>query len=189
MEIPTKIEMTHSQLAGTAPSSADQLVRDFYQHVRYFAQSILNDADDADDIAQEALIVAMSSLAKYRGEAAFKTWLYSITLNLCRQHFRKLRSRRTLSLTLKTIEITHGAQPPPEEIVARNESDRRLWAAVDSLDEEHRVAIVLRYVHDLAVKDIAFIMKTKEGTIHSRLHRARQNLQRLLGDKWDGGRS
>jgi RNA polymerase sigma-70 factor (ECF subfamily) len=175
--------MTQSHPVGVVPSSADQLVRDFYQPVQYFAQSILNDPDDADDVAQEALIVAMSSLSKYRGESSFKTWLFSITLNLCRQHFRKLRSRRTLATALQAVEMTAGQPPAPEDIVSRHEADRRLWAAVDALDEEHRTAIVLRYVHDLEIKEIAFITRTKEGTVHSRLHRARLNLQRMLADK------
>lgn len=179
----TGIDLRQPHSAGALPASADQLVQDYYQQVQYFAHSILNDADDADDIAQEALIVAMSSMAKYRGEASFKTWLFSITLNLCRQHFRKLRSRRMLSMALRSAELAQGSHPPPEEVVSRSEGDRRLWRAVETLDDDLRTVIVLRYVHDLEAKEIAYITKTKEGTVHSRLHRARHHLQRILGGK------
>lgn len=175
--------MTHPQAAEMPPVSADQLVRDYYEHVWHFAYSLLDDRDDADDAAQEALIATLSSLASYRGEAAFKTWLYSITLNVCRRHFRKTRSNKTLSIALRTAEITGDPEHAPEEIVARREADRRLWAAVDRLEEDQRVVIVLRYGHELSVKDIAFIMKTGQAAIHTRLHRARRNLQRLLGDQ------
>lgn len=187
MELPSGIEMTQSEAARTPPATADQLVRDFYDQVWHFAQSILDSDEDADDIDQETLVVAMSSLSRYRGEAAFKTWLFSIALNLCRRHYRKMRSGKTLSIALRTAHLASVQEAAPEEVVTRRDTDRRLWAAVDSLEEDQRLVIVMRYAHELAVREIAFIMKTKEATIHTRLHRARTNLQRLLGGRRDGG--
>ena len=77
----------------------------------------------------------------------------------------------------------HLSQPvaSPEEAAAQNEAHRQLWQAVDSLDEKHRLPVILRYVHELTVAEIAASLGTNEGTIHSRLHYARKALLDRLG--------
>jgi RNA polymerase sigma-70 factor (ECF subfamily) len=68
----------------------------------------------------------------------------------------------------------------PEHAVETAERDHDLWAAVDSLDDKHRLVIALRYVHELPVAEIAQVLEINEGTVHSRLHYARRQLARQL---------
>lgn len=158
----------------------DDLVRQCYPAVLRFAHSILDDPDDADDAAQEALINAVAALDRYRGDSSFKTWLYAITLNTCRTHLRKRKVRQSVVNAIRLIVPTRPATPSPEEAAAQNESDRLLWAAVDALDEKHRLVVVLRYAHDLSTREIAEMLRVSEGTVHSRLHYAREKLLKRL---------
>lgn len=158
----------------------DALVEQYYPHVLRFAHSILDNHDEAEDAAQEALIAAVGSLAKFRGESTFKTWLYGITLNVCRGHMRKRKMRQSVEQALQLVQVVAGNQPTPEDATQRLESDNELWRAVDGLDDAHKTAVILRYVHELPVRDISRIMRINEGTVHSRLHYARRMLQQHL---------
>jgi RNA polymerase sigma-70 factor (ECF subfamily) len=180
MSLHSDIDPAATRRMAPTPATIDAVVRDYYPHVQRFAHSILNDPDEAEDAAQEAMIAAVNSLEKFRGESSFKTWLYGITLNICRGHLRKKRTRQTVANALTAFQLVMGHQPTPEESAARNESERELWSAVDSLDEGHRMVVILRYVHELPVREIAEIMRLNEGTVHSRLHYARRTLARKL---------
>src|SRR5262245_54811373 len=83
--------------------SLDELARDSFPAAYRFAASILDDPDDAEDAAQEAVISALAALDKYRGESSFRTWLFAITLNACRKYLRKRKARRTLDSALQLL--------------------------------------------------------------------------------------
>jgi RNA polymerase sigma-70 factor (ECF subfamily) len=92
---------------------------------------------------------------------------------------RKRRVRSSVQMALRFVMHSASA-PTPEDLASQSDSDRRLWSAVDTLDDKHRMPIVLRYVHDLPVQEIAGILGISEGTVHSRLHYAREKLQKIL---------
>jgi len=158
------------------------LVRDYYPYVRRLALTILDDPHEADDAAQETFIAACRALPAYRGEAKPKTWLTSIAVNTCRGRLRKLKVRWAMAATLEALYSLVGRQPSPEEAAIRLEGDRQLWAAVDALGEKHRLPVILRYAHELTVPEIAEVIGTSQGTVHSRLHYARKKLQARLGN-------
>jgi len=164
------------------PALVDSLVQQHYPHVQRFALSILNDPDEAEDAAQEALIAAVGSLGKFRGDSSFKTWLFGITLNVCRGRIRKQRMRSSVTQALQMAHLVSGSAPSPEDATARMEMDGALWKAVDGLDEGHRTVVIMKYVHELPVRDIARIMGINEGTVHSRLHYARKTLAQRLAE-------
>jgi RNA polymerase sigma-70 factor (ECF subfamily) len=145
------------------------------------AISILDDPAEAAGATQEALIAALEALGSYRGDSAFSTWLYTITVNVCRARFRKRRSRERLKRLLQGIFLLKSQdQSGPERVILQNEADAALWRAVNGLGEKHRLVVVLRYYHDLPIKEIAQILNVKEGTIHSRLYTARERLRTVL---------
>ncbi len=184
MSLHSELDPAVIRSQASDPTLVDSLVQQFYPHVQRFALSILDDPDDAEDAAQEALIAAVGSLAKFRGDSTFKTWLYGITLNVCRGHLRKRRMRNSATQALRIVESLVGHHPTPEDATARMEADATLWKAVDGLDEGHRTVVILRYVHELSVRDISRIMGINEGTVHSRLHYARRTLhQRLTANR------
>jgi len=163
----------------------EEVVWQYYPSMCRLAATILDDPDDAEDAAQEAMIAAAKSLHTFRGRSALKTWLFAITLNKCKRHLRKRKGRRNLLASLqKSNDMLDWVTESPEKAVSQSREDARLWSAVDSLDEKHRLVVILKYVFDLPIQDIAEILNVNSGTIHSRLHYARQRLQVSLRDEY-----
>jgi RNA polymerase sigma-70 factor, ECF subfamily len=169
-----------------ASLAIEDLVRCYYAAVTRLALSILDDgcapdaAAESEDAAQETFIAAARSLADYRGSASPKTWLFAIAINVCRTRLRRRKARAVLVQTVGGLARLFSGAETPEQRVERTERDRELWSAVDALDEKHRLVILLRYVHDLSAGEIAQVLDTNEGTVHSRLHYARQQLAQVL---------
>ena len=159
----------------------ERLVQTHQRDVYRLALSILDDPDEADDATQEVFLSALRALESFRGQAAFKTWLFSITLNVCRNRLGRNKSRGRLQQMLQNLlsrEPTH-----PEKQALQNESDAALWHAVRALDDKHRIPVILRYYHDLPVADIAEMLGIPIGTVHSRLNHARERLRMLLKEE------
>ncbi|RPI33843.1 MAG: RNA polymerase sigma factor [Chloroflexota bacterium] len=178
MSAPT-FQRASSQTTGTV--SVEELMRQYYAPICRLTFSILGDGDDSEDAAQETFVRAALHQDSYRAEAGQKTWLYSIALNVCRGELRKRRARRSLQQALGVAQLMRNLGPTPEEIALQNEGQECLRQAVEALDEIHRLPVILRYAHDLTVPEIAAVLDTCEGTIHSRLHYAREKLACTLG--------
>ncbi len=158
----------------------EELVREHQASIYRLCLSVLNDADEAEDAVQESFIAALGALDKYRGDSAFSTWLYTIALNTSRGMLRKRKRRTVLKETLTENPLTDDVDKlTPERRVLKDEQSRLLWAAIDDLDEKHRLPIVLRYFHEMPTEQIAEVLEISVGTVHSRLHTARG---RLNGD-------
>lgn len=168
------------ELCKVGDSSAiENFVRSYQQDVYRLAFSILDDPCEAEDATQEALLAALRGLDSFHGASSLKTWLYSITVNLCRTRLQNHRRRERLIKILGEILRVRGT-PSVEEYTIESESDQALWQAVHRMDQKHRIPIVLRYYHDLSVAEIADILQIPEGTVHSRLNTARKQLQGIL---------
>ena len=177
--------MTDVERAPTQPAQAAQdferLVKDHHAYLQRLALSILDDPAEAEDAVQETFIAAHRAWGSFRGEAQARTWLTTIAVNACRGRLRKRKVRQALQSTLAALHLQAPHLPSPEQAALQSESDRQLWRTVDSLDEKHRLPVILRYVHELDVPQIAEILHTSQGTVHSRLHYARQKLYARLG--------
>jgi RNA polymerase sigma-70 factor (ECF subfamily) len=165
-------------------SAIETLVSKYQKPTYRLALSILEDPFEAEEAAQDALLAALGSLDSYRGDASFNTWLHVITVNVCRSRLRKRQTWDRLKNTIQIIFRTGGeTTPPPEEAAIQGEADAALWRAVHTLDEKHRLPVILRYYHDCSIAEIAQILNVNEGTIHSRLSIARDRLHSLLKGK------
>jgi RNA polymerase sigma-70 factor (ECF subfamily) len=178
----TKLQTLSSQDWTETANAIEHLMREHYPYVRRLAFSILDEPGEAEDAAQETFIATSRALPSYRGEASPKTWLTAIAVNACRGRLRKRKVRQSLQTVLGAIQTLVARISSPEQIVIQNEVDRQIWEEVDALGEKHRLPVILRYVHELTVPEIAVILGASQGTVHSRLHYAREKLQARLGN-------
>ncbi|HIE52670.1 MAG TPA: sigma-70 family RNA polymerase sigma factor [Armatimonadetes bacterium] len=184
-EIPDKELVARCQQGDRA--AFDEIMARYESKVYNLAYRLLNNQDDAFDIAQEAFIRIYRGLSRFRGSSTLSTWIYRITLNLCLDELKR-RKRRPLSET----ELQEDDTPEPllERVVDENsdpnvavESQARQaivqWA-LTQLPEHHRAVIVLYDLEGLSYTEIAEVLHTNVGTVKSRLNRARAALKELL---------
>ena len=156
----------------------------FYQNDVYrLALSILDNPDEAEDGTQETFLAVLRALDSFREDAAFKTWLFSITINVCRSRLRRGKKHMRLQQILQSLFHLHSKDEYPESTTVQNEADAELWCAICQLDEKHRIPVILRYYHDLPVADIAAMLDIPPGTVHSRLNHAREKLRTLFKEE------
>ena len=159
----------------------EMLVRQYEVPVFRLALSIVGDQAEANEIMQETFISALRSLPSYQEKQSLKAWLYTIALNHSRNHLRKRKLLERLRMTLTAIfQVDAQKQVSPEETVIQSEKEAQIWRSLNQLDERHRIVVVLRYFHELSVAEISEILSVNEGTIHSRLHSAREKLRNAL---------
>jgi RNA polymerase sigma-70 factor, ECF subfamily len=161
----------------------ERLVQAYQGAVYRLALSILDDSDDADDATQEVFVAALRAIESFRGNASFKTWLFSITVNVCRTRLQRHKNRGRLEQILQSLFQLNTKQAHPENEAIQSESDSKLWQAIHILDEKHRIPVILRYYHDLPVTEIAETLGVPVGTVHSRLNHARERLRALLKEE------
>lgn len=161
----------------------EALVREYEAGVFRLAFSILDDETEAHEVTQETFLSALRALPSYREQKSFKAWLYTIALNHSRSHLRKRKILERLRSFLTAIfRVEAERQASPEEATIQNEQEAAIWRSINQLDEGHRIVLVLRYFHELSIGEISEILSIPQGTIHSRLHNAREKLREALKD-------
>ena len=161
----------------------EELVGKYEARVFSIASHMLAFNEDAKDAAQEAFLKAYRSLKGFRGDSKFSTWLYRIINNVCIDFLRR-RERRDLPLEFTsedgegepfTLEIP--ADIDIEAAVEDKEFRFFVQKAINSLPEQHRVMIVMRDIQDLSYMEISDLLGLPEGTVKSRINRARGYLR------------
>lgn len=133
----------------------------------------------ADDVTQEAFLTAWRALPSFRGECRFSTWLYRLTTNAAIDFLRR-EKRHAHSDDVTELELPDGA-PSPQELAERSETQSAVRRGLAQLSEEHRQVLVLRYMQELDYGEIAAALSVSEGTVKSRINRAKARLRELLG--------
>jgi RNA polymerase sigma-70 factor (ECF subfamily) len=161
--------------------SIETLVRQYETDVFRLALSIVGEAGEASEVAQETFIAALKSLGTYREKSSFKAWLFTIAVNTSRSRLRKRKALERLRATLTAIfQVDSQKQVLPEDLVIQNETEAAIWNSLNKLDERHRMVVLLKYFHDLSISEISEILSVNEGTVHSRLFTAREKLRTAL---------
>jgi RNA polymerase sigma-70 factor, ECF subfamily len=161
--------------------AAQKLVQSYHAEIFRLALSILDEPAEAEDATQDAFIAALDALDSYRGDSAFKTWLFSITVNVCRRRWRQRKARERLQQVLKTVLPTLGTRSvQPETALVAQENQAELWQAVSKLGEKYQFPLILFYEHEMPVAEIAQVLDIPVGTVLSRLHTARGRLAATL---------
>ena len=146
--------------------------------------------EDAADLTQDTFVKAFRSLSKFKRKSAFFTWLYRIGVNMTLTHLKKKRARKFFSfdqilsseISNKEIASLSSKETSSVKKTLLNELHEKLNEALSKLSDKHRTIVVLFEIDGLNHKEIASIMKCTEGTVRSRLHYAKLQLQSLLGD-------
>ena len=171
--------------AGSA-DAFEQLLLKYQAPIYNLCLRMTGNPEDAADMTQEAFLKAWRSLSSFQFESSFSTWLYRLTTNTCLDYLRSLKRRPQCSLTVEddegeeqVLDVTDEA-PTPEEALLSAEDHSQLVHALSQLEASQRQIITLRVVNDLSYAEIAEILDVKEGTVKSRLARARDNLRKKL---------
>lgn len=158
------------------PEAVEALLRRFEQDVFGLALLTLGNRAEAQDAAQEVLIKVLGGLGRFRGRSSFRTWLYRVTVNTCRDALRRRARRREAAL----FKAPPAARPGPLQRELDRERQQAVWHAVQSLDDALREVVVLRYYLDLPCAEIGQATGAPVNTVYWRLHQARKKLEPLL---------
>lgn len=167
-------------LAGD-PGAFAGLITRHGRRVHDLARRMLRDTHEAEDVAQQAFLNAYKALERFDRDRPFRHWLLRITSNLCRNRIaaRKVRA--------KQLDPTGGEEHPPDPPDASGPlappvvgTDERVRAAIEALPERYRLAVILRYVHELPLDAIAEVTGTPVATVKTHLHRGRAALRERL---------
>ena len=161
--------------------SFNQLVLRWERPIYALAYRVIGREEDARDVAQETFLRAFRALNGFKGQAKFSSWLYRITLNLCRDWIRKER-RTPVSQApegIDIIELAGEATPTDtiEQLVGRNQLSRAVSKAMASLPDEQRTAIILKEYHGLTFQEIADMLDLSVSAVETLLFRARRALR------------
>lgn len=161
----------------------EELVRRYEKRVYAVALRSSGSPEDAADIVQEVFLRAWRSIESFRGDSGFSTWLFRITMNMCVDF---ARHKHTQPQTQSIVDEEENERqvpdtaPTPEEHLENRELGRELAAALGEISEEHRRIVLLRDVSGMSYTEIADVLEISEGTVKSRLSRARIALRKVL---------
>lgn len=166
--------------------SFDLLVIKYQSRVVAIANRFVRDYAEAQDVAQEAFVKAYRALDSFRGDSAFYTWLYRITVNTAKNHLQARKRRPQGSVALddeeqfsEDIEALQELETPETRLV-QDELKRLIDETIQGLSEELRSAICLRELEGMSYEDIAQALDCPIGTVRSRIFRAREMIDEKI---------
>ena len=201
------IDDADAQLVARAKSgdarAFEMLVIKYQRRIERLIARMVRDVDLVQDMAQESFIRAYRALPQFRGDSAFYTWLYRITVNTAKKALVDLKRDPLVTESARAAsnddddetsrverELTDGETP--EALLASKEIAQAVNAAIEALSEDLRQAITLREIEGLSYEEIAELMNCPIGTVRSRIFRARESIAQRLrplldtreGERW-----
>jgi RNA polymerase sigma-70 factor (ECF subfamily) len=168
------------------------LVARHSQKTLNIAYRMLGDYDEACDVTQEAFLAAFRSIGKFKGEAKFSTWLHRIVMNFAKNRIKTRQSqwsREGASLDGAgecAVCLAASSESNPAEKLERRELEAQIQKCIDALEGEFREVLVLRDIQGFAYEEIREVLQIPDGTVKSRLSRARLSmkdcLKKVIGD-------
>jgi RNA polymerase sigma-70 factor (ECF subfamily) len=176
----------------------NELVQAYEQRVYRLVLRMLGRSDEAEDMAQEVFVQVFKAIDQFRGDAKLSTWLYRIAVNICKnrvkylsrrhsdqqQEFEPMAERIPLS---EAKGVTFGDVARPDHMVEGLQAEQIVHRCILELEPDFREVLILRDVEDLTYEEIAEVTNLPDGTVKSRIHRARGMLkvkvERAMGEK------
>lgn len=188
-------KLLRQRLADDLEGGFTQLVLTYQDRLFGLALRLTGSRRDAEEVAQDAFVRAYRALRSYPVERletlALKSWLYQITLNLCRN---RLRGKRPGLVSLDhgddedALDLPDEGAEDPGAALERAEEQVQLARAVAALPERYRVAVVLRHVEGLSYVEAAAVLRQPVGTVKANVHRGIQQLRAMLAEQGMVGR-
>ena len=167
-------ELLRQWAKGDEEAGAELYRAHFPMVWRFFRTKLV---EGVEDLVQSTFLAALEAHERFRGDAKFSTFLYSIARNQLLMHFRKVDKHRAAALDYSVADMGTS----PSAMLARDETQRRLYEAMCGLPLDHQIALELFYWEGLGSAEVAEIVGTPEATVRTRLRRARQRLRQQIG--------
>lgn len=164
--------------ASRGDAEAFRVLVETYQTQVYRLALRICGESGAEDAAQEAFLSAWRALPRFRGECQFSTWLYRLTANAAVDYLRREKKQRTDGDIAELDPMDDS--PTPQERAEQSDTRQRVQAALAQLTREHREILLLRYMQELDYGEIAAALGISEGTVKSRISRAKGRLREIL---------
>jgi RNA polymerase sigma-70 factor (ECF subfamily) len=179
----TDEELVARSISGDQ-ESFNQLVSRWERPIYALAYRVIGREEDARDVVQETFLRAFRALPGFRGQAKFSSWLYRITLNLCRDWIRRQKRTPVVSapegVDIVELAADHGPTETIEDLVARKRLSAVVADAMRSLPDEQRTAIILKEYHGMTFQEIADLQGCPLSTVKTRLYQGLNVLRRHL---------
>lgn len=173
--------------AARGDAEAFRQLVEAYQTPAYRLAARMCGPDSAEDVTQEAFLAAWRALPEFRGDCRFSTWLYRLVSNAAIDFLRREKKHRDTG-DVDDLELPDGG-PSPQEQAERSDTRDAVRRALDRLSPEHRQVLLLRFMQELDYGEIARALDVSEGTVKSRINRAKSKLREVLaaGNFFDAG--
>ena len=186
--------MTEQELVARArrgdEAAFEALVTENEKRIYNLCRRLTGNQEDAAELTQEAFLNAWRGLGRFQGESSFSTWLYRLATNACIDFLRKEKRRQSLSMTVSLDDEEEARQVElpderyaPEGALERAEARRAVAEGLERLTLEHRQVLVMREIHGLSYAEIGQVLGLEEGTVKSRIARARGALRKVLTER------
>ena len=186
--------MTEQELVERAKkgdeTAFEVLVTDNEKRIYNLCRRLTGNPEDAAELTQEAFLNAWRGLSRFQGESSFSTWLYRLASNACIDFLRKEKRRQNLSMTVSLDDEEEARQVElpderyaPERELERTEVRQAVAAGLERLTPEHRQVLVMREINGLSYAEIGAVLGLEEGTVKSRIARARNALRKVLTER------
>jgi RNA polymerase sigma-70 factor (ECF subfamily) len=159
--------------AGDEAAFAD-LIKAYQPRLRYYLRQLLREPDSAEDILQEVWLDVFRALPRLNNIAAFSAWIYKIA------RYRAVRAGRKRMLSRRPMEQEEVVDHQTAETSLSTENAEYIHVALQSLAEEHREVLMLRFLEEMSYEDIAKVVGCPLGTVASRIHHAKRALRIAL---------
>lgn len=166
------------------------LVKKHQKRMFNIAYRMIGNYEEACDIVQDAFVSAYRSIKSFKGTAKFSTWLYTIVMNLSKNRLKQLKTQRhrekfSINDPIPTNDgQTRGelasSEPSALENLEKSDVQQKVQECINSLDEEFREVLILRDIQGLSYGEISDLLEVPEGTVKSRLFRAREAIKDCL---------
>ena len=186
-----------ARLAARDERAFNELVVLYQERVFRILLRMLGRRDEAEDMAQEVFVQVFKAVGSFRGDSKLSTWIYRIAVNLCKNRVKYLKRRKSdaqdeyesladRSALTSGSGYTSGDIARPDHMLEGMQLERAVQLCIVELEPDFREVLILRDVEDLSYEEVCEVTGLPEGTVKSRLHRARamlkQAVQRRMGD-------
>lgn len=181
-----------SQIQAGDLDAFNKIIEKYQKKVFNIAYNYVGNVEDASDLAQEAFLRVYTSLNGFRNESSFKTWLYNITANACKDELRKRKKFNMVSFDSPVIYNGHELKKEyksdsftPEESYEIKENQETVRKIISILPEDYKIILTLREFEELSYDEISEVLSCSIGTVKSRLSRARKMFKDEMLKYWE----